>query len=557
MASLKKMSKILLQEGLNGLIKAYVNSCKRRKEEAKLKRKAKSFHLISEEERNHQKRHVFQKEVLFSIITPLYNTPENYLNELIGSLERQTYGKWQLCIADGSDKEHGYVGEVCRRWQEKDSRIVYSSLLENKGISANTNACLQLAAGEYYGLLDHDDVLHESALYEMMKIIEKTEADFLYSDEVKFSGKIEEAIDFNFKSGYGKDELRSHNYICHFTVFSKKLLEKEKVLYRPEFDGSQDHDMVLRLTEKAQKIVHVPKVLYYWRVHPESVSMNLDSKSYAVDAAIRAVEEQLKRSGEYGVVRSNLPYRTMYRIKYEIREKEKVIILLFGLSKEKILNNIAKSISEQTFYQNYKFVILAECDDNVFAERMNQCIKENMADYYVLMNEKCVPTTSDWIEEMLMFAQRKDVCAVSPKIIFDDETICFGGMALDYDSDNKVRFLFQGKSNKEQGYEAMLRIVRNITSVWRGCCMISAATFEELGGFDPYAIGYEEIDFSVRGVEKKFWNVWTPFVEIRYKGTVKEVRIKGNTAYFTQKWEKRLEQGDIYLHFHLKELKWI
>lgn len=557
MASLKKVGKILFEDGPVGVMKAYVNSCRRRNEAAEFKKKARSFHLISEEERNLQRCHVFQKEVLFSVITPLYNTPEKYLNELIESLENQTYGQWQLCLADGSDKEHEYVGEICRQWQEKDSRIVYSKLPDNKGISANTNACLQLATGDYYGLLDHDDILHESALYEMMKYIEKTNADFLYSDEVKFSGNIEEAVDFNFKSGFGKDELRSHNYICHFTVFSRELLDQEEVLYRPDFDGSQDHDMVLRLTEKARKIVHVPKVLYYWRVHPESVSMNLDSKSYAVDAAIKAVEEQLKRTKEYGVVGSNLPYRTMYRVKYKIPETAEVVILLYGQSEEKILESVAKGISNLTIYQNYRIILLAECDDIAFAQRVNQCVKENKADYYVLMNEKCYSATPRWIEEMLMFAQRKDVCAVSPKMIFEDNTICFGGMALDYESDSGVRFLFQGKSNEEQGYEAMLRIVRNITSVWRGCCMISSSKLKELGGFSEFVKGYEEIDFSLRGVEKNLWNVWTPFAEIRYRGNVEETQIKGDIKYFTKKWEKRMMEGDVFLPSRLKELNWI
>ena len=557
MASLKKVGKILFEDGPGGVIKAYVNLCRRRKEAAEFKKKARSFHLISEEERNLQRCHVFQKEILFSVITPLYNTPEKYLNELIESLENQTYSKWQLCLADGSDKEHGYVGEICRQWQEKDSRIVYSKLPDNKGISANTNACLLLATGDYYGLLDHDDILHESALYEMMKYIEKTDADFLYSDEVKFSENIEKAVDFNFKSGFGKDELRSHNYICHFTVFSRGLLEQEEVLYRPDFDGSQDHDMVLRLTEKARKIVHVPKVLYYWRVHPESVSMNLDSKSYAVDAAIKAVEEQLKRTKEYGVVGSNLPYRTMYRVKYKIPETAEVVIFLYGQSEEKILESVAKGISNLTIYQNYRIILLAECDDIAFAQRVNQCVKENKADYYVLMNEKCYSATPRWIEEMLMFAQRKDVCAVSPKMIFEDNTICFGGMALDYESDSGVRFLFQGKSNEEQGYEAMLRIVRNITSVWRGCCMISSSKLKELGGFSEFVKGYEEIDFSLRGVEKNLWNVWTPFAEIRYRGNVEETQIKGDIKHFTGKWEKRMMEGDVFLPSRLKELNWI
>lgn len=273
---IKKVIKMLIKQGPFAVLRAIRDHYRKKREEEKFRNRVRSLHLISDGERENQKNRKFLAPVSFSIITPLYNTPENYLRELLESLQKQTYPKWQLCLADGSDKEHEYVGEICREYASKDSRICYEVLEENKGISENTNECLKFATVDYIGLLDHDDILHESALYEMMKVIEEEKADFLYSDEVKFSGKIEDASDFNFKPGFGKDELRAHNYICHFTVFKKSLLDQIGQAYRPEFDGSQDHDMVLRLTEKAEKIVHIPKVLYYWRVHPQSVSMNLD-----------------------------------------------------------------------------------------------------------------------------------------------------------------------------------------------------------------------------------------------------------------------------------------
>ena len=278
MSKIEKGVNILLSQGPVGILKKIRDKSVEKKKMRDFQKEVKDIHIITPEQRKYQKEKRFEHPVKFSIITPLYNTPKDYLLELIQSLENQTYSNWELCLADGSDDPHAYVREVCESWRDKDERIVYSVLSENKGISHNTNACIELSSGQYFGLLDHDDVLHESALFEMMSEIERSNADFLYSDEVKFSGKIEDAMDFNFKPDFGKDELRSHNYICHFTVFSRALLEKVGQVYRPEFDGSQDHDMVLRLTEKASKIVHIPKVLYYWRGHPESVSMNLDYK---------------------------------------------------------------------------------------------------------------------------------------------------------------------------------------------------------------------------------------------------------------------------------------
>ena len=316
-------------------------------------------HIVPEQELDRQRAYEFQRKVKFSIITPLYNTPAGYLTELIGSLQRQTYGNWELCLADGSDRAHSYVGEICRKYQKEDTRIRYKALEKNGGISENTNACLKLATGEYYGLLDHDDVLHPAALFEVMSVIEKTEADFVYTDEVKFSGDIEQIQSpaaFNFKPDFGKYDLRSHNFICHFTVFHKDLLEGETRLYRSEFDGSQDHDMVLRLTEKARRIVHIPKVLYYWRLHSNSVSMDLSSKNYAVDAALRAVSAQLARAGESGTVRSNLPFLTIYRIRYEIEGQPLVSVVLHHAKHVSEIKRAVEEVAGRTDYRPLEFV---------------------------------------------------------------------------------------------------------------------------------------------------------------------------------------------------------
>lgn len=550
MSRVKKLTQIFIKKGPLGTVKAFGEYGRKIKRNREFCNIARQIHLISPDERAKQIQTKFAHPVKFSIITPLYNTPKEYLIELLESMNRQTYSDWELCLADGSDEEHKYVKEICEEWIQKDSRIIYEQLEENRGISENTNRCIQLATGEYYGLLDHDDVLHESALYEMMKTIEETSADFLYSDEVKFSNKIEDAKDFNFKSSFGKDELRSHNYICHFTVFSKDLLKNEKELYRPSYDGSQDHDMVLRLTEKAKRIIHVPKVLYYWRVHPQSVSMNLDSKSYAVDAAIRAIGEQLKRSGENGVVKSNLPYRTIYRIKYDVQGNPKIIILIHGCYDSK--NKVANTIKSNTEYLNYKIVFTDEKIKN-FGKKINQAIQNNVADYYILLDGKCVPKNRTWIKELLMYAQRKDVCAVSPKIIYENDTICFAGMALDKHG-MKIKRVAWKKDNKEQGYEAMLRYVRNITAVWRGCCMFSYNSWKTLHGFAENISGYEEIDFSLKGSQKKMWNVWTCFSELTYTQN-EEIENEGmDIEAFVEKWDRHIAEGDKYYPPYLEKL---
>ena len=221
----------------------------------------------SAEERQKQEAAVFERMPKISILVPLWNTPESFLTEMIGSVQWQTYKNWELCLADGSDDAHAYVGEYCKRLAAEDSRIVYQKLAKNEGISGNTNECYKLASGEFIGLFDHDDILHPCALYEYVKAINEKDADFIYCDEATFkSPDINKMITMHFKPDYAIDNLRANNYICHFSVFSRELLDGTE-LFRTKFDGSQDHDMILRLTDNAKHIVHVPKLLYYWRSH--------------------------------------------------------------------------------------------------------------------------------------------------------------------------------------------------------------------------------------------------------------------------------------------------
>ena len=555
MSRLRKAMKVLRTEGIRVFLKKVWKKMCGYLRTAGAERGMRSLHVITRRQRYWQKRHVFKNPVKFSIITPLYNTPKRYLVELIRSLERQTYPNWELCLADGSDKEHSYVKKICQRWCKKDARIIYTKLKENKGISQNTNACIKISSGQYFGLLDHDDILHESALFEMMMQISRHNADFLYSDEAKFSGNIKDAKDFNFKPGFGKDELRSHNYICHFTVFSRELLHKIGQIYRPEFDGSQDHDMVLRLTEKARRIVHIPKVLYYWRVHPESVSMNLSSKNYAVDAAIRAVGEQLRRTDEPGTVKSNLPYQTIYRTRYDIAQKDsRIAVLVHGIRNMQEYDGFVKKIQESAADKKLEFFPVVEEGKKSFGALLNQALSGSSAEYVLLMDIGCVPVSAGWIDEMLMFAQREDVAAVSPKILYENGTIAYAGIALDHEKEERIRYLCQGIADTEQGYEAILRHVRNTTSVWRGCCMIQRSKLDKLKGFAEDLDGYEEIDLSLQAVKQGYWNVWTGFAVMQLDRGYIDNGAKKNTKKFVKLWNAELKKGDNFYHPLWKKL---
>lgn len=530
----------------------------------------KKVHIVSEEELNRQREYKFRRGVKFSIITPLFNTPEKYLIQLLDSLREQTYAKWELCLADGSDEQHQYVGEICRNYHEKDKRIVYKTLTENKGISENTNECIKMATGEYIALLDHDDLLHPAALFEVMSVVEKENADFIYTDEVKFSehiGNIDSASLFNFKPGFGKYDLRSHNYICHFTVFSKKLLEGEKRLYRAEFDGSQDHDMVLRLTEKADHIVHIPKVLYYWRLHSNSVSLDLGSKSYAVDAAIRAVTAQLEREGEKGTVGSNLPFQTIYKIRYEIKGKPKVSVVLHNSINIREIRESIEKIVEKTSYRPLEILYLGEekisIENRLDIEIKNISIKDirNMSrgsvwncmigeaegDYIVLNDVRSVPVNREWLDEMIMLGQKADVCAVGPKILYKDQTIAYAGGALWQTEKSKVKMIGSHDTVSDIGYEAILCHVRNTTFTLAANMLFSKITWAEAGGFKENGSGYEDIEFCLSGLNKGKNNVWTCFSTILFEGEkIFSVESEEKVKNFEEKYEKSFLEEKYY-----------
>lgn len=303
--------------------------------------------LPSQEEMKMQRRKEFRDEITFSIVVPTYHTPEVFLRQMTESVLGQTFCRVELCIADGSTDDH--VEKIIHEYAAVDPRIKYKRLSENKGISENTNEGLKMATGTYIGLLDHDDLLEPHALYEMCMALEQfPKADVLYTDEDKVTFDLEHYFEPHYKPDFNRDLLRSNNYICHFLVMKRSLLDLVGG-FRTEYDGAQDFDLVLRLTEKAQQIVHIPKVLYHWRSHDASTAANPMSKLYAYEAGRRAVEAHLKRCGESGTV-SNTRFFGFYQTKYDIPEDLSVNLLLFscdGQNHKKILNNFSRDYHRQ------------------------------------------------------------------------------------------------------------------------------------------------------------------------------------------------------------------
>lgn len=541
--------------------------------------------LFTEEELEAQRAEVFPRSIKFSIVVPLYNTPEKFLHEMIRSVIDQTYADWELCMADGSDEAHGNVERICRQYMRKDLRIKYQRLEENLGISGNTNACLEMATGDYIGLFDHDDLLHPAALHEVMRAICEQDADFIYTDELTFSNKVENVITAHFKPNFAPDNLRANNYICHFTVFSVDILKKIGG-FRGEYDGSQDHDFILRATEQARKIVHIPQLLYFWRSHPASVAADINSKTYAIDAGKRAVHDHIRRMGMEATVESSKAFPTIYRIKYELKETPKVSIIIPNKNHCEDLKRCIKSIQDLTTYPDYEIIIVdnqstekklveyynqLKCDDRIsiaffnkefnYSEANNFGVKYATGEYYILLNNDIEVISPTWIEEMLMYAQRDDVGAVGVKLYFPDHTIQHAGVILGLGPHGTAGHAFSRVDGENLGYMGRLYYAQNMSAVTAACVMIPRRVWEEVDGLDTsFAMAFNDIDLCMRIRKAGYLIVWTPYAELYHyesksRGSEntpeKKERFEREVRCFRERWKKELEAGDPYYNPNL------
>ncbi len=539
---------------------------------------------LTPEERKREEETRFPRDILFSILVPLYNTPRAYLEAMLDSVRDQTCSRWELCLADGSDGEHAYVEAVCREREKADSRIRYRKLEGNGGISRNTNACMDMAKGEYIVLFDHDDLLHPSALFEVTRAITEQGADFVYTDENTFHETPRDAFLPHFKPDFAPDTLRGNNYICHLTVFRADLIAKAGGGFRPEFDGSQDYDLVLRLTEKAEKIVHIPKVLYYWRAHRNSVAESIGAKPYVIEAAKGAIREHLARVGLEGeVLDSAVP--SIYRIRYRIAGEPLVSILIPNKDHAEDLRRCVDSIREKTTWPRYEIVIIEnnsteesafalyrelEKDDRIRVVRWDQPFnysavnnfgfREARGEQILLLNNDTEVITPDWLQEMLMFAQREDVGAVGVKLLYPDGTVQHGGIGLGLL--HLAGHYHRGFGKDAPGYMGRLAYAQNVSAVTAACMMVPRKVYEAMGGLDEsWPVVFNDVDFCLRIRESGKLIVWTPFAELTHyesksRGSDEETPekrafFKGETRRFQTKWNAFLTAGDPYYNPNL------
>lgn len=555
-----------------------------------------SFPDKEERARQEKESAAFQNRVLFSILVPLYNTPEEYLRDMLDSVLNQTYDNWQLCLADGSDDAHAYVGKVVAEYRSRSEnlakRIAYKKLDKNGGISYNTNQCLELAKGEYIAPFDHDDYLHPSVLYEYAKVINEQGADYLYCDETTFrESNLNHFVTIHFKPDYAIDNLRANNYICHLSCFDRKLLEGEE-LYRSEFDGSQDHDMILRLTDKARKIVHVPKLLYYWRSHAGSTAGNIAAKTYAIDAAKGAVADHLRRHGFANFkITSTRAFETIFKITYEIQGDPLVSIVIANRDHAQDLKRCLTSIFEKSTYENYEIIIVEngsteeetkryykEVTSGPYKDRVsvveykyaegeafnysrinNFGVSKARGEYILLLNNDTEVISLNWIEELLMYAQRDDVACVGGKLYYPDKTIQHAGIVIGLGAHRTAGHVHYRQRRENLGYMGRLCYAQNMSAVTGACLMVKKRIYDELGGLDEtFEVSLNDVDFCLRCRQKNYLNVFTPFAELYHyeslsRGSDVEdphsenaKRYDREAEHFRTRWKEVIEKGDPY-----------
>ena len=533
------------------------------------------------EERRREEETVFPREIKISVLVPLYNTPEKFLREMIDSVVTQTYKNWELCLADGSDDKHTDVGRICQEYIEKDSRIKYQKIEKNLGISGNTNVCFSMATGNFIGLFDHDDVMHPSLLFECVKTVCEKDADYVYTDEATFtSPNLDDLIVLHFKPDYSPDNLRANNYICHFSMFDADLLKKTG-LFRPEYDGSQDHDMILRLTEEAKHVCHIQKILYYWRSHPNSVAADIGAKTYAIDAAKRAVHDHMR--DYYGIeveVESTRAFPTIFQIKYPINGEPLISIVIPNKDHVEDLRRCITSIEKKSTWKNYEIVVVEnnsveqsirdyykelESDPKVkivtyeggfnYSRINNVGVKETKGEYLLFLNNDTEVISPDWMEQLLMYAQRKDVGAVGAKLYYADNTIQHAGVVIGLGAHRSAGHTHYKMPREHLGYMGRLCYAQDVTAVTGACLMVKKSIYEEVDGLDEsFTISLNDVDLCLKIREKGYLNIFTPFAELyHYESKTRGMeegeklrRYERECAHFRDKWKEQLDAGDPY-----------
>ena len=506
---------------------------------------------------------------LISIVVPVYNANEKVLSECIESVLKQTYNHFELCLADDASTLEE-TKKCLKKYAKKDKRIKVIFRETNGHISEATNSAISISSGDFIGLLDNDDVLSKHALFEVVKVLnEDKKIDMIYSDEDKIALNNKRYFP-HFKSDFAPDSLLSSNYICHFTVLRKTIVN-ELGGFRSEYNGSQDYDMFLRFTEKTNRIYHIPRILYHWRMIPGSTSSDASSKNYAYDAGKRAIEDALKRRKiKANVHLIGMPQ--MYDVEYLYDKEPKISIIIPTKDKVDILSRCIDSIYNKTEYSNYEIIVVnnnsveeatycylkkiskekknflyfdLNCEFN-YSYLNNIAVKKSKGDYIVLLNNDTEVISSDWLHRMVGYAMQKHIGCVGVKLLYPTNTIQHSGVVLGCSGIAAHAFIGSGLENF--GYFGKLVAVHDWGAVTAACLMVKKSKYLEVEGLDEnLKVAYNDVDFNMKLLEKGYYNVVIPSVMLYHYESISrgndlsdknKTRFISEVKYMSDKWGK-------------------
>ncbi|MFZ5863091.1 MAG: glycosyltransferase [Nitrospirota bacterium] len=514
---------------------------------------------------------------LVSLVTPVFNPTRYALTRCLESVADQLYDRWELCIVDGGS-DQPYVREIIEAFTGREPRVKFLRLDKNRGIAGNANEALRLASGEYVGFLDHDDMLAPFALHEVVKLLNQgSPTDIIYSDEDKVPASGTRRYDPEFKSGWAPDTFLSYNYLCHFAVVRKRILD-ELGGFREGYDGAQDYDLLLRAVEKTQAIRRIPKVLYHWRAATASTAAGVKVKPYAVSAAKRAIAEHLTRRGLDAEVLDGDALGS-YRVKYRVRPGQHVTIIVPTRDKLHLLERCVSSVLAKTRHEVFTILIVdngsREPETLAYFDRVTDHAKVRVArydqpfnfsavnnfavrgtdsDYLVFLNNDTEVINPEWLDAMLEFAQRDDVGAVGAKLYYPNDTIQHAGTIVGYWG--VADHAHKHYPRSARGYMGRINIIQNLTAVTAACMMMRRTVFDEVGGFDEaFSHSFNDVDLCLRIRDKGYLVVYTPYAELYHHESVsrghddkpeERARLDREIALMKTRWKRVFDAGDPY-----------
>jgi glycosyltransferase involved in cell wall biosynthesis len=521
---------------------------------------------------------ILNKRPLMSFIIPVYNIDKNSLSTCLDSILAQTYENFEVCIADDcSNKKE--TKETLEEYKKKDKRIKIIYRKTNGNISAASNTALKMAKGEYICLVDDDDTLDKDALYENVRVInENSKVDFIYSDEDKINLK-GQYCDPNFKSDFAPDSLLSSNYICHFSVIKRNLVELVGG-FEIGLEGAQDYDLFLKVTEKSKNIYHIPKILYHWRMVEGSTSMTISNKSYAIEKGKIAIQNALKRRKIKASVSVD-PKSYYYIVTYLCSKEPKISIIIPTRDHVDILKKCIESIYSKTTYKNFEIIIadnsskeketlsyfenckkshsnikIVKCNMEFnYSKINNTAVRESSGDYIVLLNNDTEIITPEWLSIMVGYAMQKHIGTVGVKLLYpEDETVQHAGVILGLGGVASHAYLYA--SRDELGLNGRLRVPYNYSANTAACLMVNKKKYFEVDGLnEELKVAYNDIDFNLKLLKKGYYNVFLPQVEVfhyesKSRGldttTEKYKRFLEESKYMWNRWEKILNNDHFY-----------